>query len=189
MSRLVLIDRDGTINVERHYLSSPEQIELFPNSAKGIKLLRDLGLKVVIITNQSAIGRRIFDVERLAEIHERLSNVLNDAETVVDAIYFCPHLPEDNCNCRKPLTAMARQAETEFGAELSKSFVIGDNVCDIELGKNINATTILVRTGYGKRTEEEKKTQPDYIVENLFEAACLIKEILENDTNAIQFNA
>ena len=70
-----------------------------------------------------------------------------------------------------------------------ESFVIGDNVCDIELGKNINATTILVRTGYGKRTEEEKKTQPDHIVENLFEAACLIKEILENDTNAIQSNA
>ena len=189
MSRLVLIDRDGTINVERHYLSSPEEIELFPKSGEAIKLLRDVGLKVAVVTNQSAVGRGYFDLDRLSEIHNRLNEILSSYDTTVDAIYFCPHVPEDNCECRKPLTQMARHAETEFGVELSKSFVIGDNVCDIELGKNINATTILVRTGYGKRTEEEKTTQPDYIVENLFDAACLIKEILENDTNAIQSNA
>ena len=181
MSRLVLIDRDGTINVERHYLSSPEQLELFPQSAAGIELLHDLGLRVVIVTNQSAIGRGFFDLNRLDEIHNRLLEILKTAGTTVDAIYFCPHLPENECQCRKPLTKMARDAAAQFGVELSRSFVIGDNACDIELGINIKAITILVRTGYGRRTEHEKKVTPDYIVENLFEAACLIKKIVEND--------
>jgi D-glycero-D-manno-heptose 1,7-bisphosphate phosphatase len=178
MSRLVLIDRDGTINVEKNYISSPEQIELFPNSANAIKLLRDLGLRVVVVTNQSGIGRGFFDLETLEKIHNRLQTLLNESDTKVDAIYFCQHLPTDNCDCRKPLTAMARQAADDFGANLSESFVIGDNFGDVELGKNINATTILVRTGYGTKIEQAKIPQPDYIVDNLFAAACLIKKIL-----------
>jgi D-glycero-D-manno-heptose 1,7-bisphosphate phosphatase len=183
MSRLVLIDRDGTINVERHYLSSPEQIELFPQTTAALKLLKSLGLKVAVVTNQSAIGRGYFDLTRLEEIHEHLHAVLEKSGASVDAVYFCPHLPEDECECRKPLTDMARRAAEDFSARLSDSFVIGDNVCDIELGKNVGATTILVRTGYGARTEREQKTQPDFVVENLFEAANLIKGILENDTD------
>lgn len=179
MTRLVLIDRDGTINVERHYLSSPEQIELFPETAEGIRLLRDLGFKIAVVTNQSAIGRGYFDSAQLDEIHNRLHEVLADAK--VDSIYFCPHIPEDNCQCRKPETEMATKAADLFDAILSESFVIGDNVCDIELGKNIGATTILVKTGYGKRTLEEKKTSPDFVAENLWEAANLIKEITERE--------
>lgn len=181
MSRLVLIDRDGTINVERHYLSSPDQIELFDGSAEAIRLLKDLGLNVAVVTNQSAIGRGYFDEARLAEIHERLHQVLSEAGATVNAVYFCPHTPDDACECRKPLTEMAQKAAREFDADLSKSFVIGDNVCDIELGKNIGATTFLVRTGYGVRTETEKLTAPDYVVDNLLEAANLIKGIIEQD--------
>ena len=184
MARLVLIDRDGTINVERHYLSSPEQIELFPQAADAIRLLRSLNLTLAVVTNQSAIGRGYFDLARLEQIHERLHQVLAEAGATVDAVYFCPHTPDDRCLCRKPLADMARRAAEDFGARLSDSFVIGDNVCDVELGKNIGATTILVRTGYGRRTEQEQKTQPDYIVENLFEAANLIKGILENDNSS-----
>lgn len=189
MSKLILIDRDGTINVERHYLSAPEQIELFPETAEGIKLLRSLGFQIAVVTNQSAIGRGFFDSERLDEIHRRLREVLAEAGTQVDAIYFCPHLPEDECQCRKPGIEMAIKAAAEFDSELSKSFVIGDNVCDIELGKNINAVTILVKTGYGKRVLEEQKTKSDYVVENLLEAAYLIKGITEkDDTNTLQIS-
>ena len=181
MSRLVLIDRDGTINAERHYLSQPEQIELLPKAAEAIRLLRDLNLTVVIVSNQSAVGRGYFDMARLEQIHQRLHTILEESGTRIDAIYFCPHLPEEACECRKPMTGMAWQAANEFNAELSDSYVIGDSACDIELGKNIGATTILVHTGYGERTEKEGKIQPDYKVENLFEAAILIKEILENE--------
>ena len=181
MPRLVLIDRDGTINIERNYLSAPDQIELFPQAADAVKLLRKLGLIVVIVTNQSAIGRGYFDLGRLAEIHARLGEVLRESGAQVDAIYFCPHTPEDACGCRKPQTEMAQRAASEFTADLSKSFVIGDNGCDIELGQNIGATTILVRTGYGKATWQKIETKPDYTVENLYAAAVLIKEIIEKD--------
>lgn len=179
MARLVLIDRDGTINVEKHYLSAPEQIELFPETAEGLKLLRNLGFRIAVVTNQSAIGRGFFEIERLDEIHSHLREVLAEKGTEVDVIYFCPHIPEDNCQCRKPGIEMATKASEMFGTELSDSFVIGDNVCDIELGKNVNAVTILVKTGYGKRVLEEQKTNPDYVVENLLEAAHLIKGIIE----------
>lgn len=179
MARLALIDRDGTINVEKHYLSSPEQIELFPQTVDGIKLLQSLGLRIVIVTNQSGIGRGYFDLTQLEQIHNRLLAVLDEAGARIDTIYFCPHLPEDKCRCRKPLGEMAHRAAKKFNADLSGSFVIGDKICDIELGKNINATSILVRTGYGIKTEQEKVIKPDYVVENLFEAANLIKGILE----------
>lgn len=176
MNRIVLIDRDGTINVERNYLSDPAQIELLPGAAEGIKLLRELGLPVVVVTNQSGIGRGYFDLKRLEEIHDRLHEALKEQGAKVDAIYFCPHTPEDQCGCRKPSTGMADKAAKDFNADPSKSFVIGDNVCDIELGKNIGAETILVRTGYGKTVEQKKLAAADYIAEDLFEAVGLIKK-------------
>lgn len=175
-----MVDRDGTINVEKHYLSSPEQVELFPQSAEGIKLLGSLGLPVIVVTNQSAIGRGIFDVEMLEKIHQRLKELLNEQGAAVDAIYFCPHTPDDCCDCRKPSIAMAQKAAKDFNSDLSKSFLIGDNVCDIELGKNVNSTTILVRTGYGERVLSEGKTTPDHVVDHLFEAAQLIKKLINN---------
>ena len=181
MSHLVLIDRDGTINVEKHYLSSPDQIKLLAGTSEGIKLLREIDCNIAVITNQSAIGRGFFNLDKLEDIHQRLNKILENEDTKVDAIYFCPHLPEDECDCRKPAINMAEKAASKFNADLSDSFVIGDNVCDIELGKNINATTFLVRTGYGKTVEKEKKVKPDYIVDNLLEAAKIIKQIIKKD--------
>lgn len=181
MSRLVLIDRDGTINTERHYLSDPNQINLVPNTVAGIKLLKSLGLSLVIVTNQSGVGRGYFDLERLKKINDRLEEILLINGVAVDAIYFCPHLPKEGCQCRKPRTGMALRAAKEFSADLSKSFVIGDNICDIDLGKNIGATTILVRTGYGSSVEQEGLAQPDYVLNDLLGAAELIKRILTNE--------
>jgi D-glycero-D-manno-heptose 1,7-bisphosphate phosphatase len=178
MTRLVLIDRDGTLNVNKHYLSDPAQFELIPRAAEAIKLLSELGLTNVVITNQSAIGRGFFDEKQLTKIHDKLKELLAAEGAKIDAVYFCPHTPDDNCNCRKPLPQMAYQAATDFSTDLKKSFVIGDNECDIELGKNISATTILVRTGHGIKTEREGKVSPDYTVENIYEAAVLIADLL-----------
>ena len=179
MNRIVLIDRDGTINVERNYLSDPAQIELLPGAAEGIRLLRELGLPVVVVTNQSGIGRGYFNLKRLEEIHKRLQKALKEQGAKVDAIYFCPHTPEDQCGCRKPSTGMADKAAKDFNADLSKSFVIGDNVCDIEIGKNIGATTILVRTGHGSRTEEADRVKPDYTVNNIYDGVNIVENILK----------
>lgn len=188
MSHLVLIDRDGTVNVERHYLSRPEQIELLPASASGIKLLKSLNLSVVIVTNQSGVGRGFFDSQRLEKINDRLREVLSENGAIIDAIYFCPHSPEEGCSCRKPATGMAQRAAADFKFELSKSFVIGDKACDIIFGKNIGATTILVRTGYGAQTEQQGNTPPDYVADNLLAAAQLIKKILERKESVPQIS-
>lgn len=179
MTRLALIDRDGTLNVNKHYLSDPEQLELIPRAAEALRILRGLGLTLVIITNQSAIGRGFFSEARLSEIHEKLDQLLAAEGAEIDRVYFCPHMPADNCDCRKPHPQMAHRAATEFNADLTESFVIGDNECDIELGKNIGATTILVRTGHGLRTEQEGKVKPDYTAHDLYDGAKIIESILK----------
>jgi len=175
MTRLVLLDRDGTINEERNYLSSPDELELLPGAAEGIRRMRDLGLAVVVVTNQSGVGRGYFTAETVAAVHQRLGELLAAGGAKVDAFYVCPHTPDDDCDCRKPAPGLARQAAAEFQADLSRSFVVGDKVCDIELGQRAGATTILVRTGYG--AEHEAFAGADYVVDGLPEAAQVIERL------------
>lgn len=171
--RFVLLDRDGTIIVERNYLSNPEHIEFLPGITKALKELKNMGLGLVIITNQAGIGRKYFDLSTLEKIHLKLTNLLLKEGVVLDDIYFCPHTPEDNCACRKPKTELVEKAAKKHNFDPKDCFVIGDNKGDIELGKNLGATTILVRTGYGKQTEKE--VNPDYVVDNLEAALSIIK--------------
>lgn len=178
-TRLVLLDRDGTINVEKNYLSSPEQLELLPQSAAGIRQLRQLGLTPVVVSNQSGIGRGYFDLETLERIHARLNELLNEQAAPLEAIYFCPHTPADKCACRKPAPELAHRAARDLDADLSHSFMIGDNHSDIELGQRVGAVTILVRTGYGARIEAEQKVRPDYVADDLLDAARIIRGVLE----------
>ena len=179
--RFVVLDRDGTIIVERNYLSDPAQVELLPGSAAGLRRMRDLGLGLIVITNQSAIGRGFIDRTRLDQIHERMGELLKSEGVQLDGLYFCPHLPEEGCNCRKPAPGLLRTAAQELNFDASQSFVIGDKVCDIELGQRVGATTILVRTGYGEQFEKDGDLQPNFTVSNLKEAAEVIKEIVEKD--------
>ena len=178
MKRLALIDRDGTITVERNYLSSPDQLELLDGAASGIRLLRELGLSPVVVTNQSGIGRGYFDAATVDRVHERLSEMLGAEGASVDAYYICPHHPDDACACRKPATALAERAAAEFRADLRSSFVIGDKPCDIDLGRAVGATSILVRTGYGAEVEGKNEAAADHVVNNLLEAASLIRELM-----------
>ncbi len=176
---LVLLDRDGTINVERNYLSNPEDLELLPGAARAIRTFRLLGLAVAVVTNQSGIGRGILDWNTLEQIHVRLAELLAAEGACVDGIFVCPHAPDENCQCRKPRTQLARKAAEELGAVLESSFVIGDKPSDMKLGRAIGATTILVRTGYGAKTESEIVERPDHVVEDILAAADQIKELLQ----------
>ncbi|MEJ7783518.1 MAG: HAD family hydrolase [Solirubrobacteraceae bacterium] len=181
-ARMVLLDRDGTINAECHYLSSPDQVELLPGSAEAIGLLREgLGLPIAVVTNQSGIARGYFDDAALAEIHGRLNALLGHAGQSVDGYYHCPHHPDERCACRKPEPGMALRAAADWGADLSRSFVVGDNVCDIELGERVGAMTILVRTGHGKRTLAEDRVHPDHVVDDLLAAAHVIESVVERE--------
>lgn len=166
----VLIDRDGTIIVEKYYLSSVDQVELLPAAAEGLRMLQDLGFGLIVVTNQSGIARGKLTLETLAGIHAELERQLAPAGVHIDAFYHCPHVPENLCECRKPKPFLALQAASDFGFELARSFVIGDKPCDIELGRNAGARTILVRTGYG-REHEDAGLQADFIADNLVDAA------------------
>jgi phosphoheptose isomerase len=175
---VVVLDRDGTINVERHYLAEPDQVELIDGAAQGLRRLSDLGLELIVITNQSGVGRGYFTEGTLALIHDRLTALL-DAEGVrLSGIYVCPHVPDDGCGCRKPRTALLERAGRERGFDPREAFVVGDKPSDIELGRRAGSTTLLVRTGYGAATAAAGDVGADYIVGDLREAARVIEGLI-----------
>lgn len=179
--RFVVLDRDGTINVERNYLSDPGQIELLPGSVSGLRHLRKLGLGLVVITNQSGIGRGYFDWARLDLIHQRLRALLTVEGIQLDDIYVCPHHPSDGCTCRKPRTALLERAAQEHGFNPRDTFVIGDKAIDIKLGRQVGATTLLVRTGYGAQVAAQTAATWDYLVDDLASAAAVIERIVNDE--------
>ncbi|WP_027157464.1 D-glycero-alpha-D-manno-heptose-1,7-bisphosphate 7-phosphatase [Methylobacter luteus] len=178
--RFVLLDRDGTLIVERNYLSDPAEVQLLPGAASGLRKMSELGLGLAVITNQSAIGRGFIDELRLKQIHNRMCELLQQENISLDGIYFCPHLPEDNCDCRKPNVALPNIAASELGFNVRDSFVIGDKECDIDMGRRLGATTFLVLTGYGKKTDANRAARPDYVAADLDQAAIMIDRLLQN---------
>lgn len=176
--QFVLLDRDGTIIAERSYLSDPDQVELLPGTVEGLRRLQRMGCGLVVITNQSGIGRGYFTETQLARIHECMKALLTKEQVRLDGIYICPHRPEEHCSCRKPEPGLVFAAAADMGFEPSECLVIGDKPSDIELGRRIRATTFLVRTGYGNQTASESACQPDYIVDDLNAASQIIQKQL-----------
>ncbi|CCG41539.1 D-glycero-alpha-D-manno-heptose-1,7-bisphosphate 7-phosphatase [Magnetospirillum molischianum] len=174
--RFVLIDRDGTLNVEKHYLSDPDQLELYPGAAVAVRRLNELGLGVVVVTNQSGIARGYFDLTRLAEIHRRLDALLAAEGAHIDGLYLCPHGPNEACDCRKPRPGMIRQAVADHCFDPAQAFVIGDKEVDIELGHGVGAISFLVRTGHGMSAVET--TRADYVVADLPAAVAEIERLI-----------
>ncbi|MBS4029276.1 MAG: D-glycero-beta-D-manno-heptose 1,7-bisphosphate 7-phosphatase [Ignavibacteriales bacterium] len=178
----VFLDRDGTINEEINFISNPDELVLIPDSAKAIREMNELGLKVFIISNQSGIARGYFSENDLQKVNERLLQLLKNENAFIDKIYYCPHIDEDNCDCRKPKPGMLKQAEQEFGIDLKKSFVVGDRFVDVDAGKNVGAKTILVKTGYGEESLKwgnDNNQHADVTAQNLYEGIQFIKKILD----------
>ncbi|RIK76612.1 hypothetical protein DCC62_11125 [candidate division KSB1 bacterium] len=165
-ARFVFLDRDGTLIEEKRFLSNLADIAFFPGSEAAIARLRDAGFKIVVISNQSGVGRGYFSEAFVHETHRTLQQHLAKHGTWVDGFYFCPHAPEANCQCRKPRLGMFLQAAQDFQSELD-GFMIGDKKSDVEAGRNAGLQTVLVRTGYGEQTIAEGKTHPDWIAEDL----------------------
>ncbi|MEW6756149.1 MAG: HAD family hydrolase [Candidatus Latescibacterota bacterium] len=173
----VVLDRDGTLIVERGYLSDPAQVELIPGVARALREMRRMGLRLVVATNQSGVGRGYFTADTVQRVHERLLSLLSAEGAALDAFYYCPHVPEAHCRCRKPATGMVEQAARDFGFDPASCFVIGDKPCDILLAANLGATSVLVRTGYGELTQRDVTLRPDCIVNDLVSAAQQIRSI------------
>ena len=129
--RLALIDRDGTIIVDKVYLRDPDGIEFTPGAIEGLRLLRDAGFALVLITNQSGIARGYFDPATLGRIHDRLQSMLVDEGIRLKAIYFCPHGPDDGCDCRKPAPGMVKKAMRDLGFRPEEVVVVGDSDADM----------------------------------------------------------
>jgi D-glycero-D-manno-heptose 1,7-bisphosphate phosphatase len=174
----VFLDRDGTINEELHFIRHPDQLVMIDGAAAAVKTLNDCGFITCVISNQSGIARGFLTEDDLASIHVRLANELAKAGAHIDRIYYCPHHPTEGqapyrieCECRKPKPGMLDTASVELDIDLTRSFVVGDRLADIQAGKNAGARTILVLTGYGRQALEELKNitnpQPDCIAEDL----------------------
>jgi D-glycero-D-manno-heptose 1,7-bisphosphate phosphatase len=178
--RFALVDRDGTINEERHHLRDPDDLALIPGAADALIRLRDdLGLGIVVITNQAEVGRGNLSIPELDRIHARLRSLLGVAGASVDAIEVCPHRPEDGCACRKPAPGMALAAAERFGFALEETFVIGDHASDMGLGRAIGATTVFVRTGHGLEEEPTASPLADHRADDLAGAVAIIAGLVE----------
>jgi D-glycero-D-manno-heptose 1,7-bisphosphate phosphatase len=174
--RFVLLDRDGTINEEIGYVLSPDELRLLPGAASAIRRLRDLGLGVVVVTNQSPVGRGWMTEEDLTAVHDRLRELLRSEGAEIDAIEHCPHAPGSGCRCRKPGTGMIERAAHAFGFEPSQSFVVGDHAGDMAMGRAVGARTVFVLTGHG--LEERPAAEPfaDHVVSDLSAAVDVIRD-------------
>jgi D-glycero-D-manno-heptose 1,7-bisphosphate phosphatase len=173
-----LLDRDGTIIVERHYLSSPNEVELLPGAGEALARLQALEIGLCVITNQSGVRRGYFDLNQVAQVHARLEELLAGHGVELDGIYLCPHLPQDECECRKPRPGLAQRASKELEFDLHTAFVIGDKACDVELAKRVNARSILVRTGYGAEVEAQNAADSDFVTDDLGSAAHIINSLV-----------
>ncbi|MGC9490381.1 MAG: D-glycero-alpha-D-manno-heptose-1,7-bisphosphate 7-phosphatase [Thermovirgaceae bacterium] len=181
--RAVFLDRDGTLIEEKGYIQRPEEVVLLPQAAEALKGFRTLGLKVVILTNQSGIGRGFYTEADYDKTMARLFDLLREKQTAVDASYFCPHAPWERCPCRKPSPGMAERAALELSIDLSRSFVVGDKASDMELARVIGARGILVRTGFGAKTEQSGTPLWDAAADDLAEAAEIIKGWIAGEKN------
>lgn len=171
--KVAFLDRDGTVIAEKDFIKTPDEIEFIPGSIDAIRILRDLGYKIIVISNQSGIGRGILTIEMAAKVNESFLARLKSENAEIDALYFCPHRPEDNCDCRKPRTGLIKKAVEEQKLDLKDAVVIGDKLSDVELGKKLGAKTVLVLTGYGKKEAEKaniSQIKPDFISDDLYKA-------------------
>lgn len=170
----VFLDRDGTIIVEKHYLSDPALVELEAGAIEGLQLLHSLGHMLIVVSNQSGVGRGKFTLQDAERVNQRVADLLRPHGVPIAAWYMCPHAPTDTCTCRKPLPGMPLAAQAELGVTLAGSYVVGDKRIDVELAHAIGGTGILVTTGHGQADAPWAQAQQVPVCSNLLGAAHLI---------------
>lgn len=166
--KAIFLDRDGTLIEEVNFLHRVEDLKFFSYTDEAVSLLKAAGFLILIVTNQSGIGRGLYTEADMHRIHEKIQADLTDK---LDAFYFCPHLPDAGCRCRKPRLGMIEDAQKDFSIDFENSWMIGDKNLDVELGRNAQIKSALVLTGYGNNHLATLAEKPDIVAENLLEAA------------------
>jgi len=176
LQRVVFLDRDGVINKDSpSYIKSWAEFEFLPGSLEAIRKLTLSGFEIIIITNQSAINRKIITIDQLETMHTRLNEAVESNGGKIRDIFFCPHTPEEVCICRKPKPGLIYRARKKYQIDLERSAMVGDSAKDIECAKNAGCRyAILVKTGNGMKAENrltEKAICPDFVAQDLLDAA------------------
>jgi len=154
--RNALIDRDGTIILEKHYLHDPGQVELAPGAAEALARLSRAGVRLFVVTNQSGIGRGYYAEKDFRAVQERLAALLEPHGVRFDAVVFCPHAPDDLCGCRKPGPGMWEELRSAHGLDPDETAMIGDNASDVAFGLGCGlAESVMVLTGHGRKFAEK----------------------------------
>lgn len=181
MTPAIFLDRDGTVSHEVGYVNHPSRLRLYPWTVDAVRHVNRAGWLAVLVTNQAGVARGYFPESMIHEVHGRLRAALEAGGARFDAIYFCPHHPSageppyrKDCDCRKPRPGMLRRAEAELGADLARSWVVGDRHGDLKLAWNAGARGALVKTGYGLGELEQQAPRwprpPDLVADNLLQA-------------------
>lgn len=178
--KLVILDRDGVINYDSaQFIKNPDEWKPIPGSLEAIALLNQSGFRVVLASNQSGIGRGLFDMATLNAIHDKMHRALGRLGGRIDALFYCPHAAETNCNCRKPKPGMIEDIARRFGTDLDGVPNVGDSLRDLQAGVPLGALPILVRTGKGERTlAEGNLPEGTKVFADLAEAAKYIIDLL-----------
>lgn len=178
MQGAIFLDRDGVLIENRpDYVKAWEEVEIFPHTFEAMRKLAQTGRPIVMVTNQSCVGRGIVTAAWIEEVHQRLIAEITANGGRIDAVYFCPHHPQEPCECRKPLPGMLKQAAQDLNLDLTASFMVGDAVSDVETARAVGTKGILVRTGRGEEQVPLLAAHPDWdvpILADLGEAADFI---------------
>lgn len=152
--KVLVLDRDGVINADSpDFIKSPDEWRPLPGSIEAIARAYRAGFTIAVASNQSGVGRGLFDLDTLSAIHDVMIEAVENAGGRIDVIVFCPHRPDDDCECRKPKAGLLRRIEAELGATLAGQWSIGDSARDLEAARRVDAKPVLVRTGNGRKTE------------------------------------
>jgi D,D-heptose 1,7-bisphosphate phosphatase len=167
-NKAIFLDRDGTINIDGPYLADPEKFIMYSGVGEGVKALKENGFKIIVITNQSGIARGYFTEEILEQIHEKMRKEFKKFDVELDGIYYCPHHPNDNCECRKPKTQLFETAIREHSIDVTRSYMIGDKIQDVIAGKKIGVKTILISNLPSEQIyqKEGKSYIPNHVATN-----------------------
>lgn len=170
--KIVFLDRDGVINLDSaDFIKSPAEWQPIPNSLEAIALLNQAGFKVVVVTNQSGIGRGLFTLATLDAMHAKMRRLAAEKGGVIEAIYYCPHTPEEHCDCRKPKPGLLQQFSRDTGLPLQNLFFVGDAWRDVQTALAVDAHPLLVKTGKGLKTLADHPEFDGMVFEDLYAAA------------------